>query len=1747
MASSDMLNELRKLEQQNQNEEQHEAMSRQLAEMSEAGMQVTRFDRNQMDGREVDESGEAAWKDAMLIKFALTTTGEKAFALTDVERVKLEAIRGRKMAHALVNHKYGKDNEEMANLKDALVELETALDETYEVDPDKLYLSRSVNRAYKKALGMCRTYLKAKRFTISGKGIRRIDMVSEIASNLLNEMQGMRMAQQLAYRKILKGSMTGREMVSAGRLKATFSKQYTGKEKEEKRKEKFKSYSTGNFKSFNQDSLEDAGLSSPEVLRVLRVMSLEWKPSDVCKDKNDRKNIETMRNLYGMLSDMKRGTLDMRSCFIDGAYFDIFQEEDDGLLLSDGDSNVIRIPVTAKQIMDSMNLDMMSHEEIFGPVARNRLMEELEAAPEQNDVAGWGLVRSKSLALLAKDVGKNSAFFSNISDADLRSIVLSMKKGLMEKEDVLAFVQQMNDSLNLNRDADEGELLETLRRGVESTGDAILDRANRRQFEEDGLSFGTEYLSRMTSLPKEWFADMDYATVRRYCLNLHDEDITSVELAELIKDNREIERLEKERWQDEKDDIDPNETYYGELPGLEEYERERQKQEVHKQRGEKDSEQQEKELRYAEINTKESQELVRMIHANEEKYKDKIVFREKQKEEKKAFESLTWTEEEQKVKDLIADILYPEDTFIMDENNMKPGAHMRHILSKHAGTLAMIVGKPELLRDMMDKLPIADEFSVDPEVLGLEGVQKTNLKDMVYSVILKTMDTVPELKMFREFAKEPEEKEKEEEKPQEDAGVFGALFGFVKNIGKSIKKNVKKVSKVVGTAYAEVKIKEWVENEENAKKLISLEETMNKQLSDTLKVFQFTMREAITEHMKPTEKNKTRISAKNPFASGISAEEYDKRVKEGNKQLEEIIKESVNGEKGQGEFLRQVLSDYVSSVDVIDQRSMFAGALRNAKPVKLPKKPVAPAEDAPEKEKEKYKKALEDYNSATLRSFNSYLGGVFKGAGPLLQKTLQGIPDTQFPEELREALNETRSNLADIPQDYVKAQLAGIIERSDGKIGRIEVMKSLGAASVGQAFLCKLYAPSDKEDDGREVVIKVLRPDAKNHFEREKKIMLSSAKKAGSGMYATYMGQLKRIEEELDLTLEAKNIETGKMYDKAYGQADVNSTDSVTAMKLDQAAAPTTNTMVLKLADGTTVDRYMKDTDKLIDEALSPFYVRNEKGEVELEANGKPKLSISPAHPAYSETLMKLANAFSDIKNRQGMVATMARKWVEEGLFKSGFYHGDLHAGNIMVSKDKLTVIDFGNATKLTAEQQDKVTRLIMAAAVGNVEDFRHNFHELLEETPEEQYQAKKAELTEVFAEIFQLGNSASTGQRLYAAILRAQEIGIEIPPTVQNFVQCQIRLMGTMDSMSAKMDEIGELVGKFDDAKNYTEVDPLAMYMNCTTSEQQKNARFVFLPDTDEELEYVLADTDREYKSKFFESALGSLFRHDMSNASIIFENMTPESMNPESPLFEVMKNEVPKVLREMSPFLTEEQMSRYTEIVNGYFADFDNYKDKTKEICDHMRKLSCGSMYDKYYKILTEGTKEEKERLPEIRRTMLEGLAIYKKHYLKSEEKPEGDNLLASYKAFSTGIRKRIESEDEKVREKAMSELSARFINGEIGKELESSFRAYENTKQTGDAAATDAAFEKFVRVLKKMSFKEMVIADANNSKQMPINIADKGETFLDVMVDVVSDNFESARKRIGGWTGFQYSRKLKKEKKLNEAVKNAKEQQN
>ena len=475
--------------------------------------------------------------------------------------------------------------------------------------------------------------------------------------------------------------------------------------------------------------------------------------------------------------------------------------------------------------------------------------------------------------------------------------------------------------------------------------------------------------------------------------------------------------------------------------------------------------------------------------------------------------------------------------------------------------------------------------------------------------------------------------------------------------------------------------------------------------------------------------------------------------------LSEIINnQRRNSSSVEGEFNMKLMSSYLSKAPIQEKRMMMASCLRLST----------------------------DETSKDLR-----IGSLLKGAGPFFHKLLQGIPDNDIPVGLKEAFKDMKGNLAPIPRDVVQAQLANLIEKSNGAITGIEVQKSLGSASVGQAFLCKI---TDKYNNEKLCVVKMLKPDVQNRLAREIPILEAIAAEVGKGMPNTLKGRLDTIKTELNFTVEADNIKkSSEIFNKA---PEPGKEKHVCSVKLFEGIDPQMNIMVMELVKGTTVDGYVHD---VIDAKMN---------EVKEKAHYAPGDGIHPASYRfdtlrdYLKYSREVGQIIKDTETRLGHLRQMAKDWFAEAVFGSGFMHCDPQAANIMFNQDYATFIDLGNALKLSKNEQIAMMTLVCASGAKDVSKALDAIKELLPQEAQQLFDRKRNDLTAVAEEIFAKGSFKDTTDRLFILCNLVGKHGIELPKSIFNFSQAFNRFKNTLDGLNTKLKEFKE----FSQAFSFTE-----------------------------------------------------------------------------------------------------------------------------------------------------------------------------------------------------------------------------------------------------------------------------------------------------------------------------------------------------
>lgn len=459
-------------------------------------------------------------------------------------------------------------------------------------------------------------------------------------------------------------------------------------------------------------------------------------------------------------------------------------------------------------------------------------------------------------------------------------------------------------------------------------------------------------------------------------------------------------------------------------------------------------------------------------------------------------------------------------------------------------------------------------------------------------------------------------------------------------------------------------------------------------------------------------------------------------------------KEGIDVKTKQGAFTMKVLKNYFKNSAMVDKRAMLSAFIRNTDETSSDAKQVAE---------------------------------LLKGAGPLLQKMLQGLPLTSFNAETQIALKDMKSRLLPIPDEAVKAQMLELVNSSNGNILSIDVKKSLGAATVGQAFLCTIKT-KEHPNIGVECVVKLLRPNVDTAIIREK-ALIDKLIGDDQAMKATFDGQYRKILEEFDLTLESTNVGIGmNKYEKPGGVATVHS------MQILEGTTSTMTSMIVKKADGLTLDATI---DKLRNEAndiLEPLKHTS-------ELNGVKKTVFKAAN--FTDMLVARRSVLSKVaqlNDRRNHVLDVAKAWFENAIFGNGFFHGDLHGGNLMTGLTGTTFIDFGNCSRLSPAEQKAMKMMFATIVSGDVDKAVANFKTLLPDSAKAAFDKAfpaKSKALENLTALLKRGTASDMMPRLQAFVAAVQGADVQIPQSLQNFVQSYMRLSDIVADIDRTVEDL--------------------------------------------------------------------------------------------------------------------------------------------------------------------------------------------------------------------------------------------------------------------------------------------------------------------------------------------------------------------
>ena len=439
------------------------------------------------------------------------------------------------------------------------------------------------------------------------------------------------------------------------------------------------------------------------------------------------------------------------------------------------------------------------------------------------------------------------------------------------------------------------------------------------------------------------------------------------------------------------------------------------------------------------------------------------------------------------------------------------------------------------------------------------------------------------------------------------------------------------------------------------------------------------------------------------------------------------------------QFLGNVAKGYFNEQPLVDKKSLIASMLRGSSPD---------------------------------QAIDRRLVEMLKGAGPLMQKIMQMVSEGIDDESTRKIYSEVKSKLRPIDATTKKALLAQIVRDSGGKIESLSGVRTLGAASVGEAMLAKV---KDTQGDEREVVIKLLRPGVAERAERERSIIALMAQ-GDPGMLRTFTGIADQIAAEMDLSREAANVGKAQVY---AGQQE-----GIAVMQLAGLASEHPNYMMVERAPGKNLEDVKQLLRRISDDAADAA------AEAELRVLNEGSDEVNPELTVEQQRARRALQIGIKLEQRMAQLGTL---WLTEALLGSGFFHGDLHGGNMMysVDKDQLTMIDLGNASAGTFEERQALARMLFAIERGHPRLYLEALSKLLTTESKMQIDAvlmepeKMALLRVMFARASESSSTPETFSKLLQ-LFQAPEfgLGIEIPAFVSNFGRSMSMLKEESDKL---------------------------------------------------------------------------------------------------------------------------------------------------------------------------------------------------------------------------------------------------------------------------------------------------------------------------------------------------------------------------
>lgn len=358
--------------------------------------------------------------------------------------------------------------------------------------------------------------------------------------------------------------------------------------------------------------------------------------------------------------------------------------------------------------------------------------------------------------------------------------------------------------------------------------------------------------------------------------------------------------------------------------------------------------------------------------------------------------------------------------------------------------------------------------------------------------------------------------------------------------------------------------------------------------------------------------------------------------------------------------------------------------------------------------------------AVSLRRMLEDCGGFFIKFGQVLSTRSDLLPPAVIEE-----LSHLQENVARLTTAQVEEILTKELGRPKDEIFQKFEMEPLAAASIGQVHRATLL------EGGKEVVVKLLRPDITSKLQRDLDILVrfaawASKKSAWArniGFLDLAKGFSAAMKEETDFRIEARN----------FAQVKASLANSRTKVKIPHVYPELSNAKIL-------VIEYMEG-------------VSVKSGTAILDERGIDRQEVQ----------------------RQIFDCML------EQIFIKGIFHADPHPGNVYILNDGTPVLlDFGSVGRLGTLQQDALKRLLIGFEQRNTYVIMDALLQMVEPQQEIEKEGLEQALSQLLVQTA-YGVAGSSDAFIQGLFRMIGEFGFSFYPNVAGAFRSLITLEGTM------------------------------------------------------------------------------------------------------------------------------------------------------------------------------------------------------------------------------------------------------------------------------------------------------------------------------------------------------------------------------